>query len=77
MYVLFTIIPFIDPKKKIQFMGKKYQSLKFVFTLLMSALAMIILYSMKEQSMTSPNLIIIGVGLLFIALGNYMKTIND
>ena len=75
-YVLFSIIPFIDPKKKIQAMGNKYHNLKFLMTLFMSALAIFILYSVKEQSITNPAFIILAIGLLYIILGNYMKTLK-
>tara|TARA_R110000868_G_scaffold95865_9_gene263524 strand:- start:1286 stop:1933 length:648 start_codon:yes stop_codon:yes gene_type:complete len=75
-YVLFSIIPFIDPKKKIQAMENKYHNLKFMMTLFMSALAIFILYSVKEQSITNPAFIILAIGLLYIILGNYMKTLK-
>ena len=75
-YLLFTLIPFIDPKKKIQAMGSKFYNLKFLMTLFMSALAVFILYSVKEQSITNPAFIILAIGLLYIILGNYMKTIK-
>lgn len=75
-YVLFSIIPFIDPKKKIQAMENKYHNLKFMMTLFMSALAIFIIYSVKEQSITNPAFIILAIGLLYIILGNYMKTLK-
>ena len=75
-YILFTVIPFIDPKKRIQAMGNKYHNLKFLMVLFMSALAVFIIYSVKEQSITNPSFIYLAMGLLFILLGNYMKTIK-
>lgn len=76
MYVLFTIIPFIDPKKKIQSMGNKYHNLKFLMILFMSGLAMFIIYSTKNQSLANPSIILLAIGLLYMLLGNYMKTIK-
>lgn len=76
IYVLLTIIPLIDPKKKIQLMGNKYNNLKFAMTLFMSVLALFILYSVKNQSIGNPNLILLSIGLLYTILGNYMKTIK-
>lgn len=76
MYILFTIIPFIDPKKKIQTMGNKYHNLKFLMVLFMSGLAMFIIYSTKTQSLTNPSIILLAIGLLYMLLGNYMKTIK-
>ncbi|PWH83426.1 hypothetical protein DIS18_02410 [Algibacter marinivivus] len=75
-YILFTIIPLIDPKKRIQTMGNKYHNLKFLMVLFMSALAIFIIYSVKEQSITNPSLVIFAIGILFMLLGNYMKTIK-
>lgn len=73
-YGIFSLVPLIDPKKKIQAMGNKYHNLKFLMILFMSFLNVFIIYSVKEQSITNLNIIFIAVGLLFILLGNYMKT---
>lgn len=75
-YGIFLLVPLIDPKKKIQAMGNKYHYLKFLMILFMSFLAVFIIYSVKEQSITNINIIFIAVGLLYIILGNYMKTIK-
>ena len=75
-YILFTVIPFIDPKKRIQTMGNKYHNLKFLMVLFMSALAVFIIYSAKEQSITNPSFIYLAIGLVFMLLGNYMKIIK-
>ena len=75
-YILFTVIPFIDHKKRIQTMGNKYHNLKFLMVLFMSALAVFIIYSAKEQSITNPSFIYLAIGLLFMLLGNYMKIIK-
>ncbi|EIA08215.1 SdpI family protein [Flavobacterium frigoris] len=75
-YVLMIVIPKIDPKKKIQLMGGKYYQLKFILVLFMSTLAFIILHISVNQSTSSPNLIFIPIGVLFIALGNYFKVIQ-
>ena len=75
-YVLMLVIPKIDPKKKIQLMGGKYYQLKFILVLFMSTLAFIILHLTVNQSTSSPNLIYIPIGVLFIALGNYFKVVQ-
>lgn len=75
-YCIFLLAPLIDPKKKIQAMGNKYHNLKFLMVLLMSVLSVFIIYSTKEQSITNSNVMFICVGLLYIILGNYMKTIK-
>ncbi|MFH4967036.1 SdpI family protein [Gaetbulibacter sp. M240] len=76
MYGLLSVIPLIDPKKKLQYMGQKYYNLKFFLLLFMAALAMFIIYSAKEQAIHNPNLLFIVLGLLFVVFGNYMKTIK-
>ena len=75
-YLLFLAMPFIDPKKKIKNMGSKYQSIKTLITILMSGLALTILYFSKNESLMNPNYIMLFVGLLFLILGNYFKTIK-
>ncbi|HIP35767.1 MAG TPA: DUF1648 domain-containing protein [Crocinitomix sp.] len=76
IYVLFLIIPLIDPKGKIEKMGKKFYSLKFILTTGMSILAIYIIYSSKVEKIANPNMIILGVGALYLILGNYFKTIK-
>jgi uncharacterized membrane protein len=75
-YLLFSIIPLIDPKKKIQAMGNKFYNLKFFMVLFMSALAIFIIHSVKEQSIANPAFLTFSIGLLYMLLGNYMKTIK-
>ena len=76
IYIIFTVVPFIDPKKKIQQMGNKYNHLKFIITLFMSVLALFILYSVKNPETENPNLIILLIGVLYAVLGNYMKVLK-
>lgn len=75
-YLLFLVIPKIDPKNKLLHMGQKYQSLRVLLTLFMSVLAIFILYSSKNQSLENPNYIILSIGILYLVLGNYFKTIR-
>lgn len=75
-YLIFSVVPLIDPKKKLQNMGNKFYNLKFLMVLFMSGLAIFILYSIKSQSITNPSLILLAIGLLYMLLGNYMKTLK-
>lgn len=75
-YLLFTIVPKIDPKHKLGSMGNKLQSLKFVLTTFMSILALYIIYSAANQSLENPNLLVLMLGVLYLILGNYFKTIK-
>lgn len=76
VYILFTIIPKIDPKGKIKYMGNKYNTLKTLLTLFMSVIALIIIYIAQHENLYNPNYIILLIGLLFAVLGNYFKTLR-
>src|SRR5690606_10075559 len=53
-----------------------YYTLKLLLTVFMSILALVILYTAKNQSWSNPNYILLMMGVLFIILGNYFKTIK-
>lgn len=76
IYVVFLVVPKIDPKKRIKDMGGKYQSLKGILIIFMSALSLFIMYTAKNETAHNPNYIVLIIGLLFIFLGNYFKTIK-
>ncbi|HAH53928.1 MAG TPA: hypothetical protein DCM02_01230 [Flavobacterium sp.] len=76
-YVLMLFIPKIDPKKRIELMGGKYYQIKFVLVVFMSVLALFILHSAQSQTLSSPSIVLVLVGLLFMALGNYFKVIKQ
>ena len=76
VYIIFLVIPKIDPKNKLNKMGNKLQSLKVLMTIFMSVLALFIIYSAKNQSFANPNYIVLLIGVLYIILGNYFKTIK-
>lgn len=74
-YFVFLIIPYIDPKQKLQNMGNKLNSLRMILTLFMSGLSVFILYSVQQKN-SNPGFIFAIIGLLFAFLGNYFKTIK-
>ena len=76
IYLLMLIIPIIDPKKKIQQMGDKYYSFRFMLTFFFSLLAIYLLYVSKAGSLTNPNMLIALIGALFALLGNYFQTVR-
>lgn len=76
VYIIFIVIPKIDPKNKLNKMGNKLQTIKFLLTTFMSILALFIIYSAQNQSITNPNYIVLLIGLLYLILGNYFKTIK-
>ena len=76
IYIIFLVVPKIDPKNKISKMGNKYQHIKILLTIFMSILALFIIYSAKNQSFANPNYIVLLIGILYIIFGNYFKTIK-
>ena len=74
-YLIFLVIPRIDPKQKLQKMGNKLNNLRFILTMFMSALAIFILYSVQHETSNSGFMFSI-IGLLFAFLGNYFKTLK-
>lgn len=75
-YIIFLLVPIIDPKKQVESMGRKFHKLKFVFVLFMSLLCIYIIYSAHTESLTSFNHICIGTGIIIAILGNYMQSIK-
>ena len=75
VYVLFLILPKIDPKGKLESMGNKLNSFRMILTCFMSVLSLYILYSIKTLN-ADPKMLFPLLGLLFAFLGNYMKTMK-
>ncbi len=76
IYIIFLVIPKIDPKNKLHKMGNKYQNIKVLLTIFMSILALFIIHSTQNESFTNTNYIVLLIGVLYIILGNYFKTIQ-
>lgn len=76
IYLIFLVIPKIDPKNNLNKMGNKFEMIKILLTTFMSILALFIIYSAKNQSFSNPNYMILLVGIMYIILGNYFKTIK-
>ena len=76
LYALLLFIPLIDPKKRLTAMGNKYYTIRLITTLFISILFTYIIFSVKEQSLGNPNFIFMVIGMFFMLLGNYFKTIK-
>jgi uncharacterized membrane protein len=70
------VVPKIDPKKRIEAMGGKYDQFKFILVAFMSVLSIFIIYISKNQKLSSPSMIVVLVGILFVFMGNYFKVIK-
>lgn len=75
-YIIFSVAPLIDPKKKLTGMGNKFYQLKLAIVLLMSVLALFILYSTENRSFLNPNSMLMLIGLLFAIIGNYLPSVK-
>lgn len=76
MYLLLLWIPSLDPKGKIQQMGDKYYTLRFILTVFFSVFAMYLIYLSSAGNLSNPNILLGLIGLLFAMLGNYFQTIR-
>lgn len=76
-YGLLTIVPIIDPRKRLTKMGGKLTRLKFILTAFMSALALFILYTAQQEGLSNPNHLLALIGVIVFVLGNYFKTIES
>ncbi len=76
IYLLFLFIPRIDPKKKMAQMGKKYEQIRIIFMVFTSGIMLMIIHFASNKEAFNKNFILISIGLLFMLLGNYFKTIK-
>lgn len=76
VYLIFLAVPAIDPKNKIREMGVKYTQLKYIVTVCMAALAVVIIHMTRMEGTLSPAPLLAVIGLLFAFLGNYFKTVR-
>lgn len=75
-YALMLAVPFLDPKDKIKNMGDKFHKIKFALVLFMSVLSIYITYASKNAGSDTKSYIVPIMGVMFIVLGNYFKTIK-
>ena len=79
VYLLFLVIPVLDPKRaNYEKFADTYHYWRIAFVLFMVFLQGITLYSILiGDSRLNTNLVFIGVGLLFILIGNYMPRVRS
>ena len=76
IYLLFTIIPAIDPKGKISAMGRKYFLFKLFMMLFMSAICFFMIQAAITKTIGNAHSLFLVIGALFAFLGNYMQTVK-
>ncbi len=75
-YIIFLIAKYIDPKKKISSMGNSYYIIRLLLSVIITAIIFILTYSIINETTYFQNTIFILIGLVFVFLGNYFKTIK-
>lgn len=76
-YATFHLVSRFGRNGQLDKMGFKYERLKFLMLLLMSALASYILFAVKEQTTALPAVIPGLIGLLFAVFGNYFPVLKQ
>lgn len=75
-YLLMLILPKIDPSKRINEMGQKYDSLRHIIGFFMMLLGIYILYAAKAGELSKPQYLIAIVAALLAMMGNYFQTLR-
>ncbi|MFD2248299.1 SdpI family protein [Pontibacter ruber] len=76
MNLLLLLIPKIDPKRKLAYMGSKYDQLRFILVGFMAALAMFVIYNAVHEDTFQINILFLLLGAMFVGLGNYFQAIK-
>lgn len=76
IYGLMLLVPFFDPKRKLNRMGDKYHSLRFILVLFMSGISVYLLYVSKVGQIENPQWLLAIIGLMFTMLGNYFQALR-
>jgi len=76
IYFLFKLIQRFGPKEKLEKMGRKFNSLKFILMLFTSVMMLFIIHSSIQGAVAKPTFIFVLIGLLFATLGNYFRTLQ-
>jgi uncharacterized membrane protein len=79
VYVLMLLSPFIDPRKRNwEAFGSFYPVLKTVMTALMLFITYLAFDTAASTAQTfQPGTMLVGIGLLFVVLGNYMPKVRS
>jgi len=75
-YLLFLIVPIIDPKRRIEAMGSRYHQLKLMMAVSMSLLATFIVYYSAHPNEGLNGWLFAALGLLYAGIGNFMPSMK-
>ncbi|MBD1396731.1 SdpI family protein [Pontibacter sp. JH31] len=74
--IILLVVPHIDPKRKLEYMGSKYHQLRFILVFFMAAISSFIIYNALHPEAFTPNILFLLIGGLIIALGNYFQAVK-
>ena len=75
-YLIMLAIPYMDPKDKIKHMGRKFSQIKTLLVAFMSAISLFVIYSSYSKSFERIEFLLVLIGIFYIIMGNYFKTIR-
>jgi uncharacterized membrane protein len=77
IYLILTLIPKIDPKRRITKDSGKFEHVRFIVLLFITAVSCFAIYTSNKQSIAHfDKMLFVLVGLFFAALGNFMPTLK-
>lgn len=77
LMIMFIVLPYLDPKRaNYKKHSKAYTATKYVVTLLMIAMSWITILYLKGLVQSVDTFVILGIGITFIIMGNYMPQIR-
>jgi uncharacterized membrane protein len=75
-YALLLAIPKIDPKLKVETMGKKFLYIKLIIIGLISSISSLFVYSSANQRVDVFSLMVIIICVFVVVMGNYLPTVK-
>lgn len=76
IFLLLLLIPRLDPKRRVEEMGEKWFSLKFILVSFFSLIGLYILQQTYANGKDMGSFLMVIMGALFASLGNYFQTIR-
>lgn len=76
IYLMLLYLPKIDPKRRITIDQKPIPILRTLLILLMLGIYALMVSSAMNAQLPSPNWLYLGLGVFFIVMGNYLRTIQ-
>jgi len=75
-YIVMLLIPVLDPKKKVNLMGGKYEQLRAIVTIFISLLSIYLIFISRGEKIHNSNILFALLGFLFLLLGNYLQAVR-